>query len=74
MTRADIETYIEAWASLLLELDSLELRTAVAEARLPGDIEVAQLKRDILERRALVIDSMARLRQAADVLAPATLH
>jgi hypothetical protein len=59
-------------ASLLAELDALEIRVRVQEGRRPGDREVADLKREISARRDLVITYRATCR-AAD-LAGETIH
>lgn len=76
MTREDLNDHMDVWARLLDELAELELRTAVVEARLPGDVEVIQLRKDIADRRAVVVEALAQLRQVADLLSPPvqTLH
>lgn len=51
---------------LLNELTDLEIRLRVQEERLPDDPEIAALKRDIAERRAVFIDALALLRQVDD--------
>jgi len=66
---------LDAWQAMLQELDDLEVRAAVAASRLPvEDPDIIDLRYALAERRALVIEVCARLRQAAALLAPATRH